>query len=200
MKIVLLVEGETEKYLPPFLKCWLDSKTPAPVAIRVVNLQGAANYLKDFARRARIELSEAGAAAVVGLIDFYGSGLAYPDGTTDQKYGWAQRSLQSLVGDPRFRQHFALHETEAWLFSQPQIFPHDVAKELPRKDPETINLQNPPSRILKEIYQRKLKTKYAKPTEGAKLFRKLDPELAASRCPHLKLLLDDLLDLASVAR
>ncbi len=197
MKLVLLVEGETEKYLPPFLKRWLDTKTAQPAAIRVVNLHGAANYMKDFARRARTEFAEAEAGGVLGLVDFYGSGLDYPEGNLGEKYAWARTKLESMVGDRRFRQHFAVHETEAWLLSQPEVFPREVARELLTKPPETINLQNPPSKILKEVYQRKLKTKYAKPTEGAKLFRKIDPELAASRCPHLKLLLDDLLDLAT---
>jgi Domain of unknown function (DUF4276) len=200
VKIVLLVEGQTEKYLPPFLKCWLDSRTPERVAIRPVVFSGVANYMKDFARVARTEFAETDASGVVGLIDFYASGLCYPDGSIDERYAWAQRKLQSMVGDHRFRQHFAVHETEAWLFSQPEIFPREVAPELPKKEPETINLQNPPSRVLREVYQRKLKTKYRKPTEGAKLYRKLDPELAASRCPHLKLLLDDLLGLATVVR
>ena len=44
MKIVLLVEGWTEKELPPFLKRWLDSQSPLPVRIQPVRFEGNAHY------------------------------------------------------------------------------------------------------------------------------------------------------------
>jgi hypothetical protein len=50
-----------------------------------------------------------------------------------------------------------------------------------------------------ETEKYKLNKAYKKPLEGSNLFRKLDPELAYSRCPHLQLLLDDILNLAKDA-
>lgn len=200
MKLALFVEGETEKYLREFLKPWLDPKLGQSIDISVVNLNGVGNYLKDFDERARRDLRKGHLCGVVGLIDFYGSGLRYPHETVEKNYAWAKRELEQRVGESRFRQHFAVHETEAWLLSDPQIFPTGIAGHLPKQpNPETINLQHPPSKRLKDLYRTKLNRTYEKPLDGSTLFRKLDPEVAYSRCPHLQLLLDDMLSLAKDA-
>src|SRR5207249_6065023 len=97
----------------------------------------------------------------VGLIDLYGSGLEYPDGTLDQKYDRAKQDLEKRVNESRFRQHFAVHETEAWLLSDLEVFPREIRGELPKTDePETVNFQSPPSHRLKDVYWRKLHKKY----------------------------------------
>jgi len=104
------------------------------------------------------------------------------------------------VGDGRFKQHFAVHEIEAWLLSDLKIFPLEVAAGLPEAtQPESVNLQNPPCKRIKEPFWKRLERKYKKPTDGAKLFAKLDPDVASARCPHLKLLFDDMLQLARTA-
>jgi hypothetical protein len=192
--IILCVEGETERYLPAFLQRWVNPKLAKPIAIKAVNFRGVGNYMKDFAKRSSLFLEQPGVIAVVGLIDFYGSGLPYPEGTIQQKYRWAKQNLEAQVDDARFRQHFAVHETEAWLFAAPEIFPGDIIPNLPKtQDPETINSQNPPSHRLTNLYQQKLTKKYKKPIEGSRLFAQLDPERAYTRCPHLRLLLDEIL-------
>lgn len=196
MTILLYVEGETEKYLPAFFKRWLDPKLKAPVRIEPINLAGVANYLKDIQRRANLGLAQPHVMGGVGLIDLYGSGLPYPDGRVEEKYQWARRHVESRVRNARFRQHFAMHETEAWLFSEPRIFPRKIRDGIPDSPPETVNLNNPPSRRLGNLYRTRLDRKYTKPLEGAKLFRALDPDIACERCPHLALLFQDLLDLA----
>ncbi len=200
MKLVLFVEGDTESCLPRFLKLWLDPRLGQEIEIRIVNFRGVGNYLKEFEERARRELRRAQLCGIVGLIDFYRSSLPYPHDTVEKNYVWAKRELETRVGEPHFRQHFAVHETEAWLLSNPQIFPRDIIDHLPKTStPETINFQTPPSHRLQDLYWRKLGKKYKKALHGPSLFRKLDTELASSRCPHLKLLLDDILSLAQEA-
>lgn len=198
MKLAIFVEGQTEKdALPEFFRRWLDSQLPGKrIAIHAVELSGAGGYLRQFAKRVRIALGDSQVVGAVGLIDLYGSSLSYPDGTTQARYQWAKRELEKQVNDIRFRQHFAVHETEAWLLSEPNIFPGGVAQILQNLDkPENVNFQNPPSVRLKQIYQQQLGKKYGKPLEGSRLFARLDPELAARKCPHLRLLLKDLLDM-----
>jgi hypothetical protein len=197
VKIVLFVEGKTETYLPSFFQRWLaPPRVPTRVGITAVNLRGVSNYRRDIRKRALVALAEPGVIGAVGLIDFYASGLEYPDGSVRHKYDWARGMIQTEVNHPRFRQHFAVHETEAWLLSQPDNFPREIVEHLPKGSPESINHRNTPSHIIARLYQAKLGKEYKKPTEGSKLFYKLDPDRASERCPHLKLLFDDMLDLA----
>ena len=197
MKIVLLVEGETETSLPNFFKSWLDPQLEQSIGITVRRFSGVGDYRRDFAKRARLLLDTPEIVGVVGLIDFYGSGLSYPPGTISEKCRWAKQLLENQVNHSRFRQHFAVHETEAWLFAQPEIFPKAIAEVLPRNAaPESINTNHPPGSRLRELYPKYIGKKYGKPIEGSRLFEKLDPAIASEKCPHLKLLLDDLLELA----
>jgi len=195
VKLLLYVEGDTEAYLPAFIKRWLDPQLPDPIRIKAVKLGGAPNYLKEVARRVRVALSEDPKDLAVGLIDLYGSPLSLPDGTIDQKYAWAKQELERRVGHARFRQHFAVHETEAWLFSDPAIFPAAVIDHLPKQEPEKINFLDPPSRRLSALYRSRLRRAYGKTVDGGDLFNKLDPHVAYSRCPHLRLVLDGTLKL-----
>ncbi len=90
---------------------------------------------------------------------------------------------------------------EAWLFSEPALFPAEVRKRISGKSaaPEEINLQNPPSKVLQDAYLGALKHEYRKTTTGAGLFSRLNPQLAYERCPGLKRLLDSLLELSRAA-
>jgi hypothetical protein len=200
VKIALYVEGQTERHLPEFLKRWLDPRLPQKIRIYPVLFEGVADYLRHFAGRVARDVNGGNLAGAIGLIDLYGSGLPYPDGTAKEKYAWAKQRLEAQVADSRFRQHFAVHETEAWLFSQPDIFPAGIAGGLPKTpQPETVNFEHPPSYRLRDLYWRKLHRKYRKPIEGSRLFQKLNPEVACARCPHLKLLLEDILAVAKTA-
>jgi predicted ATPase len=110
----------------------------------------------------------------------------------------AKQEMERRVSHDHFRQHFAVHETEAWLLSDLNVFPREIQGDLPRTSrPESINHQHPPGHRLKDIYWRRLNRKYKKPIEGTSLFRKLDPETAYQCCAHLRLLLDDVLSLAT---
>lgn len=126
--------------------------------------------------------------------------LPYPaDKTTAaEKYAWAKRHLEGKVSHPKFHQHFAVHETEAWLLSQTSIFPHDIRAGLAGKTqhPETVNLDEPPAKLLDRLYQSKTGRHYKKVTNGEELFGKLDPAIACGKCPNLKSLLDEMLKTA----
>ena len=99
----------------------------------------------------------------------------------------------------KFRQFFAVHETGAWLLSDPNLFPAEIKKKFPGKiqHPEEINFDEPPAKLLGRLYQEKIKSTYKKTTDGYDLFDKLDPNLAYNKCPRLKELLDEMLKLAN---
>ncbi|WP_104984498.1 DUF4276 family protein [Sorangium cellulosum] len=75
----------------------------------------------------------------------------------------------------------------------------EVRAALPGKcaHPETVNFDTPPAKLLERLYRDKLKRGYKKVIDGTNLFRALDPDVAYGKCPYLKLLLDDMLALAT---
>jgi hypothetical protein len=86
---------------------------------------------------------------------------------------------------------------EAWLLAQPDILPPRVKNRLPGRaaQPETVNFDEPPAKLLNELYREVLHKDYKKVTEGTKLFAKLNPETVYLSCPAFKALADDLLGL-----
>lgn len=198
MNIALFVEGHTERAVPAFLERWLDPRLSHPAGVKPVRFQGSGDYLKSFAQRAKKDLDSGGLIAVIGLLDLYGAPLSLPPSlTVDAKYTWAKAELERRVGDRRFRQHFAVHETEAWLLSNPEIFPAAIRDRLKSASyrPESVDFQQPPAKLLHQLYSA-AGNDYKKVTDGFRLFGKLTPDLAYEKCPHLKMLLDDMLSLA----
>ncbi len=149
-----------------------------------------------------MHLEDEDVIAVFAILDLYGPTI-YPDGVrkASERYQWAKSHLERNVGAPRFHQHFAVHETEAWLFSDPNLFPVPVKKVLPAgaKKPEEINFDQPPSKLLERLYKERTGRRYKKVVHGKDLFDRLDPEAAYRNCPYLKRLLDDMLKSAREA-
>ena len=203
MNFVLLVEGDTEKKtLADFFKRWLDPKLKRRVGFKVVKCSGWADLVKESPKKAKLHLEEKDVIAVFALLDLYGPTI-YPDAlkSVSERYKWAKSHLEGRVDDTRFRQHFAVHETEAWLFSNPALFPNAVKDALPAgaRKPEEINFDQPPSKLLGKLYKEKTGRGYKKVAHGKDLFDRLDPEAAYGKCPYLKRLLDDMLKMAREA-
>jgi len=205
VKFVLFVEGDTERALPAFLKRWLDPKLPQRVGITPVRFTGWAELRREVGKKAHFHLNGPRAGeiiAVISLLDLYGPDF-YPAHVTsaDERYDWAKEEIESEVGHSKFRQFFAVHETEAWLLSQPDLFPADVRGGFPGRigQPETVNFNEPPSHLLGRLYRDKLHRNYKKVVDGKELFDRSDPEIAYDKCPGLKELLDEMLRLAHEA-
>lgn len=187
MKFVLLVEGDTEEQvLPEFLKRWLDPpRLKQRVGIHVENSKSWSTLLRAAPQKAKDFLNDPkyknDVIAVIGLMDLYGPDF-YLEGVTtvSDRYAWGKRHIEKLVSQEKFRQHFAVHETEAWLLSDPGIFPPQVRKELPAKieKPETINFNEPPAKLLNKLYENAFRREYKKTIMGKELFKKLDPQVA----------------------
>ena len=204
MKFILFVEGYTEKKaLPAFLKRWLDPQLPKPVGMQTVRFEGWAELRKDVRKRAHLHLGgpqRDEILAVIGLLDLYGPTF-YPSHLVhaEDRNKWARKEIEDEVDHPRFRQFFSVHDVEAWLLSQPELFPIEVQKAFPGKiaQPESVNFQQPPGKLLEQLFKEKLKHTYKKITHGKSLFDKLEPSIAYNKCPKLKELLDEMLLLAS---
>jgi len=204
VKFILFVEGYTEKKaLPAFLKRWLDPQLQQSVGMQTVRFEGWAELRKDVCKKAHLYLNGPGREdilAVIGLLDLYGPTF-YPGHlvNAEDRNRWAKKDIEDEVNHPRFRQFFLVHEVEAWLLSQPELFPSEVRRAFPGKiaQPESVNFQQPPSGLLQKLFKEKLKQTYKKVTHGKNLFDKLDPSVAYNKCPNLKELLDEMLRLAS---
>jgi hypothetical protein len=118
----------------------------------------------------------------------------------DERYEWAKKDIEKRVADSRYCQHFAVHEVEAWLLSQPGLLPPPVQKKLPGTAtyPETVNFYEPPSYLLDRLYKEALRKNYKKVAYGQDLFNQLDPIAVRGRCPYFKRLSDDLIELAKL--
>ena len=203
MRFILFVEGYTEdKALPAFLKRWLDARLIKPVGIRVVRFEGWPELVKDVAKKAKMHLNgpcKENVIAVISLLDLYGQTF-YPETSREssQRYDWAKQYMEQLVSEPKFFQFFAVYEVEAWLLSEPEIFPQKVKNAFPKKidRPETVNFTEPPAKLLERLYSLHTHRSYKKVVHCRELFGKLNPEIASQKCPRLRELLDKMLELA----
>jgi hypothetical protein len=205
LKFLLFVEGSTERALPDFLRSWLDARLPQRVGIKVVRFEGWRDYYDGIVKKVELSLSGKSGAdvvAAIGLLDLYGPTF-YPQDrkTAAERYAWGKRHLEEKVDQTRFHQHFAVHETEAWLLADPEILPREVSAALPGRcaRPEEVNFEEPPAKLLARLYRAKLGKPYKKVIDGANLFQSLQPERAAAKCPALRALLEDMLRLATGA-
>jgi hypothetical protein len=205
MRFLLFVEGDTEQVaLPGFLHRWLDPKLCCRVGVKPIRQAGNHSFLRHTPKRAQMELGGPKASeivAAIGLLDLYG----YPEypthlKQTHERYEWVVRTVERSVDHPKFHMHCAVHEVEAWLLSQPNIFTPEVQAHLPAAaSPEAVDFEKPPSQLLDDLYRRTLQRRYNKVADGKALFSKLDPDLAYSKCPYLHRMLDDMLGLARKA-
>lgn len=206
MKFILFIEGHTEKKaLPQFLKKWLDPKLAKPVGIKTVRFEGWQKLVKDTPKKALMHLNgpeRHDLVAVIALIDLYGPQFYPADKQTSKdRYDWAKAHLENKVNHPQFRQFFAFHETEAWLLSDPNLFPAEIKNALPKniQHPEEVNFDEPPAKLLERLYKQKMQRVYKKVAHGSELFSKLDPNLTYKKCPRFKEFLDEMLKLAKAA-
>jgi len=205
LRFILFVEGDAEKtVLPEFLSRWLNPKINRRVGFTPVRFSGCGDYLSGFAKKAMIRLNgptRDEIIAVIGLLDLYGlPGNFYPSHLNEAKerYEWAKQELQSRVRHEKFLQFFAVHELEAWLLSNPDLFPYEVRNAFPGSvaDPESVNFNHSPGKLLDKLFREKLKRNYKKTVDGYDFFKKLNPEVAYRKCPRLREMLDEMLRLA----
>ena len=206
MRFILFVEGYTEKIaIKEFLKRWLDPRLKQPVGITPVRFTGWAEMLNDMAQKAHRYLDSPDGdqiIAIIALLDLYGPTI-YPAQlkTASQRVNWATNNLSQKVGLERFRIFFAVHELEAWLLSEPQIFPREISQRFPRKieQPESVNFDTPPAKLLGDMYWRQYRRQYRKIVDGSNLFGKLNPSIVYQKCPFFAEMMNEMLRLAQQA-
>ena len=206
-RIALFVEGDTERgsarqeTLPRFFHNWLDPQLPkhCKVGIKPVKFQGVSNYLDDLAMKVALHLDEERENCVFGLVDLYGLSSNRIDltrcTTVAEKVREARKQIRALVPpqyQSRFRQHFAVHEVEAWLLAYPEKWPEKIRGQITRKPPEEVNFTQPPAKFLKRL----LGGQYKKTVTAKNIFPLVDPGVAIGKCPYLAQMANDMLRVA----
>ena len=206
MKFVVFVEGDTERaVIPDFLRRWLNPQLSKPAGVNPIQFKGCHRFIKEIAKNAQLRLNGPGAETIIGcigLLDLYGF-PGFPDQTksVEARHEWAVREIRRRFDHPKFRMHFAVHELEAWILSEPHILPEPVARALPAKarEPETVDFETPPKKLLKRLYRDKHHADFKELVHGKGLFRKLNPAVAGAKCPYPKAMLNDMLRMAREA-
>lgn len=196
MRIVLLVEGETEIALKAVLKQFLDQHA-AQHGQPYVRLQ--MRKIKSFneeslGRQIRLELQARENTAVVGLIDVF------------PRFKHANAAKDYLVEATRragvshgFHAHAAQYDVEAWLLP----YWDDICERIgfrqsrPGHNPEEVDDIKPPSFHLRELYRR-ARREYTKTDQMPIILANKDLTIAANACPELKGLLNTLLTLSNL--
>ena len=196
MKIVLLVEGDTEAALARHVKAFLDRRADAAGRPRVrLETRGKINVKPHkLKHRVGLELRAPDVKAVVGLID------VFPD---FQNATQAKAYLVKSADHPKFfHAHAAQFDVEAWLLPYWADICRRVrvTQKTPGSNPETVDQMNPPAYRLRKLYQRAKPRprKYVKTTEMFAILKGKDLTLSANQCPEFKAFLNTLLKLSDL--
>jgi hypothetical protein len=196
MKIVLMVEGDTEAALKRHLKAFLDRRAQAAGRPRVrLETRDIVNIASHkFKRRVALESRKPAVTAVVGLIDVF---------PRFQNAAEAKTYLKESAGNhPKFYAHAAQFDVEAWLLPYwADICRRVGVQQAPLgSNPETVDHLKPPSYRLRELYQRAKPRprKYVKTIEMSAILKGKDLTVSANQCPEFKALLNTLLTLSDL--
>ena len=205
MRFIQFVEGHTEKKgIAGFLKRYLDPpRLRQAVGIKVIRFDGWSDLVKDLPKIARLHLDDPKhrdeTIGLIALLDLYGPTF-YPGHarSADERWGWAKQHFEKGVNHPKFRMFFAVHEVEAWFLSHPALFPKELHGALKAKarQPERVNFEDPPKRLLRRLYREKMERDYKEITQGSEFFSRLDPSKVAAVCPRLRAMLEEMVAMA----
>ncbi len=206
MRFLLFVEDNGLRgAIADYVKRLLDKRLSQPVRVTPIGHNGKSDYLGTIRRKVKLHLcadSGSDVIAAIGLLDLWTFEESIRQlrnlSGVEERWQAAKEHIEKLVQQPKFRQHFAVQEVEAWLIASPQIFPPDARRDIDNHaaKPEAIGGNESPARLLARVYQKRLNRDYRKVIDGASLFSDADPQHAYEACPHFKRMLDDMEQLA----
>ena len=196
MKIVMMVEGKTERAFMPTLRSFLESRLGGRMPrLRTQVHDGAVPTGEKLQKVVKALLGGRDPVDhVIWLSDVYpGKGLW----TTAQE---AKDRAREWVGpETRFHPHAALHDFEAWLLPYwPRIkILAKTNRNAPTQPPELVNHTCPPSFHIREAYRvGECRKDYKKSIDAAKILKDQDLLHAIRSCPELKALINTILGLS----
>lgn len=194
MKIVILVEGATERAFIPILRDFLRPRLSQMPRLRALTYDG--RIPKGEKLRRTVENLLEDYQAVIALTDVYTGTMDFTDGND------AKRKMAAWAGDnPNFYPHVAQYDFEAWLLpfwpTIQRLARHNTAA--PPGRPEQVNHNNPPSYRIKDIFERGHRGSYIKTRDATRILRENDLLVSAQACPELKAFLNTILNLCGGA-
>lgn len=193
MKIILLVEGETERAFIPVLREFLRERLPKMPKLSCRPYHGRIPKEEKLKRIVeKLLKGKKPANAVIALSDVYTGSDDFID-ATDAK----QKMRKWVAENPLFYPHVAQYDFEAWLL----IFWPDIQKlaghnkKAPGKKPEQVNHYKPPAKHIEEIFRLGKRRNYNKPRDAKSILERKDLALSANACPELKAFLNTILTL-----
>lgn len=194
MKIVVIVEGKTEKAFIPHLRKYLEKHLPGAMP-RLDTLPYHGRIpTGDKLKRVVENLLEGKkpAKCVIALTDVY-------TGTPDfRDAAEAKAKMSAWVGNvPQFHPHAAQYDFEAWLLPYwptiQKLAGHN--KQAPAGSPEKVNHNNPPAHRIKEVFEvGHCRDSYVKPRDAGRILRDNDLSIAVNQCPELKAFINTILE------
>jgi hypothetical protein len=207
-RVILLVEGQTEeRFVKDFLAPYFGLRGLSVTATLLVtkkvkngpNFKGGVTSFGKLENDIRRVLQGAGDARVSTIIDYYGlpkdcPGLNTrpPGGKPLERVMHVEDELRKYIADSRFRPFLALHEYEAWLFTDGESLPTviDASKEEAQRfaalcsnfpNPEDIDdgPDTAPSKRIKGIFP-----SYKKTLHGPLVVEWLTLDRIRASCPH----------------
>ncbi len=205
-KIILFVEGQTERQiLSSFIKRTLDTN----IKISIINFKGSGNFIKEIKRKVWLQIQSPQKDDIIftfGLLDWHGFKDKLPNNVKNMIEGPEAGSqyIENLVHQDKFKMFFAVYELEAWLLSEPDIFPNKIINELKNrissKRPEEINFNEPPSKLINQLYIKHLNSNFKKVVNGKLLFEELDKNKVLEQCPYFANMISDIQNIISDQR
>ncbi len=200
MRIVVIVEGKTERAFRPHVHRFLgerpelNNRMPQLVFVPCKGRLPKEQLLKRDVER-HLNDRDRPADAVIALTDVY-TGTQPPEFKSAAD---AKAMMKGWVGrNERFHPHAAQHDFEAWLVPYWQrIQQISGSNRAAPGNPEGINHREPPSKLLKDVFRTGTRGKlYDKELHGSAILKDQDLTIAARSCPELKAFLNTILQLS----
>lgn len=198
MKIVIMIEGKTEKVFLPALRTFLELRLSGKMPRLDTEPYDCRIPKEEKLKREVYRLLNYGrppADAVIALTDVY-TGTHPPEFETAND---AKQKMRAWVGEePRFHPHAAQYEFEAWLLPYwdtiQKLAGHNAAS--PGENPETVNHKNPPSKRIEDLFRRgSRRGSYVKTRDVSRILRDVDFSIAVKKCKELKELVNTIITL-----
>ena len=199
MKLVVLVEGETEKGLKTLLLKRDLRRAGKKVGIEIKNLRGGPELISKLPYLVEEYRAEKNVLAVFALLDLQGLPIEFPKSCSGvkQKTAYARKEILADVATKHRAAvsiHFAVREIEAWIFADDEVLKNHIGKKAkaPGTEPEQINDTTKPSEHMRRLFKRHKGKQYIKVRDGVRMLGMVDPETVAAKCPHFKAMIKDM--------
>ncbi len=210
VKVKIYCEGQTERGLKELLTPIREELRVKGLGITIGSYTGNAQLLKKIGSATKKAIED-GSPAVFCAIDLHNVHKAFSGGLREalgqmnweamevtRRVEWLRTHIRNHCVEREYKNklhpHVLVHEIEALMFADPGR----IASKLKVRsigsfhNPEEINDQNPPKKVLRNLYRQHVKRRYYEQRDGVPLLQSVDFDLVYNKCPNFKALVDDL--------